>query len=110
MWCPYYKGNYAAEEHVKVNTVILGFTLWRMNVETTTEEAENMQCDKTEIWASEAGGVGTTIFQYRYFPSRIRKILLVIDAAHYPNKKKKQKREKELLRSIPNEKFYVERQ
>lgn len=49
MYCPYYKGNQAAEEHVKVNTVILEFTLQRMNVETTTEEAENMQCDKTDL-------------------------------------------------------------
>lgn len=47
---------------MKVNTVIPEFTVWKMNVETTTEEAENIQCEKIEIWASEAGGVGMIIF------------------------------------------------
>lgn len=35
---------------------------WTMNVETTTEEAENMKCEKIEIWASEVGGVGMIMF------------------------------------------------
>lgn len=47
---------------MKVNTVIPEFTLRKMNVETTTEEAENMQCEKVETWGSEAGGAGMIIF------------------------------------------------